>query len=163
MPSEQPRAAFAVKLGIAIVIGAGGVAACLAILVFCHVNTQLMSPEQAATAMAEVRAHLLDARPLLDVDAQLQVVVHRAQDASRRPIAALHTITYTPRTHKYVRADFPVWLLRLATFDGRFRLLNIDIIQKDGERITLADLERHGPGLILDAPLSERRMLVWTE
>jgi hypothetical protein len=100
--------------------------------------------------------------PLLDVDAQLQLVVHRERMAPRRPILALHALSYVPQSQKLVRADFPRWLLRVATADGRIRLLNIDIIQKNGERLTLDDLD-HGPALILDAHLPNNRMLVWTE
>jgi hypothetical protein len=33
---------------------------------------------------------------------------------------------------------------------GRLRLMNLDTFGDDRDRITLEDLERHGPGLILD-------------
>jgi hypothetical protein len=75
----------------------------------------------------------------------------------------LHALSYSPQRHAFVRADFPPWLLWIVTVDGRVRLVNIDIIQKNGERLTLDDLDRHGPGLIFDARLPTRRMLVWTE
>jgi hypothetical protein len=42
-------------------------------------------------------------------------------------------------------------------------VVNVDRIQKNGERITLEDLQRHGPGLILSAQLRDRRILVWTD
>lgn len=161
--AATPKRRRVVTLGIAVAALVGAAAACLAIAIFHGIDTRVVSAEDAATAFAEVRRGLAGDRPLLEVDAQLQLVVHRDRAAQRRPIVALHAISYVPRTRKFVRAEFPLWLLRLATADGRVRLMNIGIIQKDNERITLEDLERHGPGMILDAQLPDRRMLVWTE
>ena len=36
------------------------------------------------------------------------------------------------------------------TIGGRIRLMNIGLFGDDRDRITLEDLERHGPGLVID-------------
>ena len=148
-------------LAFAGVVVAGGVA--LAIAIFWHIDRHRTSDSAADATFAEVRHRLVNAQPLLIVDDQLQLIVRRDAPASGRPIAVLHTLAYTSRTHAFVRADFPRWLLDCVTAGGYIRLLNIDIIQKNGERLTLADLDRHGPGLIFDARLPTGRTLVWTE
>jgi hypothetical protein len=149
----------------AIAIGAvvAAAAACLAIAVYRDLDTRIVPPDAAQRAFDDVRQQLAGGRPLLDVDAQLQVAVHRDGDLQPQPLVALHSLSYAPRTQKLVRADLPMWLLRVATADGRVRLLDIGIIQGNGEHVTLDDLRRHGPGLVIDAQLPERRVLVWTE
>ncbi len=148
-------------LAFAGVVVAGGT--CLAIAVLLHVHRQVASDAEAAAAFDSIRVRFVNASPLLSVDDQLQLVVRRDTGAPGEPIAALHALAYSPQGHTFVRADFPRWLLRIVTADGRVRLVNIDIIQKNGERLTLDDLDRHGPGLIFDARLPTRRMLLWTE
>jgi hypothetical protein len=150
-----------VALAFAGVVVAGG--ACLAIAVLLHVHRQVASDAEAAAAFDGIRVRFVNASPLLSVDDQLQLVVRRDTHAPGEPIAALHALSYSPQSQKLVRADFPRWLLRIVTVDGRVRLVNIDIIQKNGERLTLDDLDRHGPGVIFDARLPTRRMLLWTE
>jgi hypothetical protein len=63
---------------------------------------------------------------------------------------------------------------------GRVRLINLGMFGDDRDRITLEDLERHGPGLIFDVRASQvahivavsaifgrtspdSRVLVWSE
>jgi len=60
----------------------------------------------------------------------------------------------------------PFWLLRLAPSGKKMSFLNDNGIDFDSDRVhlTLEDLERRGPGLVLDqANRRGSQVLVWTE
>jgi hypothetical protein len=136
-----------------------------ALLIRARMRKQIVAPAAAVDELRRLRAREQAAGPppLLEVDPQAQLVVHRSR-AERQAISALHTVTYDPSTRTMIRTEIPGWLLRVATIDGRIRLVNIDIIQRNGERLTLEDLERHGPGIIMSVDVPRgRQALVWIE
>ena len=64
-----------------------------------------------------------------------------------------------------MNVSIPMWLLRLAP-SNKFSFLNDNGIDFDSDRVhlTLDDLERRGPGLLLDqADRRGSQVLVWTE
>jgi hypothetical protein len=90
------------------------------------------------------------------------VVVHRTPEAPRRPVNSLHVLAYDPQEGNLTSVDLPGWLLRLMTVSGKVRLANTGFFRSD--QIMLEDLERHGPGLVLDTSTTEgSRVLVWSE
>jgi hypothetical protein len=65
-----------------------------------------------------------------------------------------------------VRVSIPFWLLRLAPTGKRMSFLSENGVDFDSDRVhlTLEDLERRGPGLILDhIDRQGSLVLVWTE
>ena len=87
-------------------------------------------------------------------------------DTSAKPLQSLRVLAYDPDDEKLVRISIPMWLLRLAPSSKRMSFLSENGVDFDSERVhlTLEDLERRGPGLILDH--KDRRgslVLVWTE
>jgi hypothetical protein len=140
------------KLALAALSSAVAIAGAGALVMYQHVQTRSVPADEAAAALSSARAAAagVNNRPMLEVSGQLQLLVRR--DATRE------------RRRFVVRADIPEWLLRIASADGRIRLANLDVIQKDNERITLEDLERHGPGPILDVNVPQgRQVIVWIE
>jgi hypothetical protein len=92
----------------------------------------------------------------------------------------LHVLVYDPREEELTRGEFPVGAVRIASIGGRIKLMGLGLIGTDSDNLTFEDLERHGPGLILDSSGSEMgplvvsdatigtatggvRMLIWTE
>ena len=77
-------------------------------------------------------------------------------------ISTLHIRVWSPREKKLVQVDLPFWMMRLTgnkpiTINaGSFRQLTLSV--------TPEEIDRRGPGLILDhkSPHGER-LLVWTE
>jgi hypothetical protein len=75
-------------------------------------------------------------------------------------------LAYDPDDERLVRISIPFWLLRLAPSTKRMSFLSDNGIDFDSERVrlTLEDLERRGPGLILDHKDRHGSLvLVWTE
>ena len=80
-------------------------------------------------------------------------------------LESLRVLAYDRRAGKLVNVSIPFWLLRLAP-SNKFSFLSDNGIDFDTERVhlTLEDLERRGPGLILDqADRRGSQVLVWTE
>jgi len=156
--------AVIVMLGVAAVGGA-------AYWVYSHVRTETVAQETAGDSFSRARARFTGQQPLIEIRDRDQVVIHRSDEAP--PAAAeipklktLHAMVYDPDEGRMVNIDVPFWLLRLAPSGGRFSFLNDNGVSFDSERVrlTLEDLEKRGPGLILDQ--RDRRgslVLVWTE
>jgi hypothetical protein len=89
-------------------------------------------------------------------------VNRRERPSGARP-ESLHVMAWDPDDGRLVSARMPLWLLRLsddATVD--FSADNGDIV---GDLdLDIADLDHHGPGLVLDYQEPNReRVLLWTE
>src|SRR5689334_8234532 len=134
-----------------------------------HVHTQFTPSEDAEARFREARERFAGQRPLLEiVRGDDRPRVHREvlpAERSTARIEALRVLAYDHRARKLVNVSIPFWLLRLAPAN-KFAFLNDNGIDFDSERVhlTLEDLERRGPGLILDQ--TDRRgsqVLVWTE
>jgi hypothetical protein len=72
-------------------------------------------------------------------------------------------MAYDSDDEKVVRMDLPFWMLRLKMRGGRFDVggSNVDLAKL---RITVEDLERYGPTLILDHKGSDgSRVLIWSQ
>jgi hypothetical protein len=99
---------------------------------------------------------------------------------SARPITALHALVFSPQDDSLRRFDIPASALRVISVGGYIHLIDFGMPGDQRGRLTLADLEQHGPGLIVDvsggavAPLaagdalfgtaaSNSQVLMWTE
>jgi len=82
-----------------------------------------------------------------------------------KPIEAIRIIIWDPDKRKVVRLTMPFWLLRMS----RGQPIKISSDDEPGShamhlKITVEDLEKRGPGLILDHKAATgERVLVWAE
>jgi hypothetical protein len=77
-----------------------------------------------------------------------------------------HIVQYDARAGHISRIDLPGWFVRAVSAGGRIRIANLGFSgdgDEDMQRLTLEDLERHGPGLVLDLSRRGGRVLAWTE
>jgi hypothetical protein len=73
----------------------------------------------------------------------------------------MRVLVYNSREGRLIHLDLPFWLLRLAPGSLNNASNNFSF---DSNHITVDDIERHGPGLILDARDSrDAQVLIWTE
>lgn len=140
-----------------------------AFFIYRHVNTSYTPHENAETEFNQARARFAGQLPLIEIRRDDDPVIHRervpatATDAHK--IASLRVLAYDNRHRKLVRISIPFWLLRLAP-SKHFSVFDDNGIDFDADRVhlTIDDLERRGPGLVLDQ--TDRRgskVLVWTE
>jgi hypothetical protein len=170
MSQKTRRTWVSVLVASVIIVGILAAAAIggTAFFIYRHVNTQFTPNEKADAQFAEARARFAGQRPLLELRRGDEPVLHREAIPAEMPEAKLETLrvlAYDTHAEKLVRVSIPFWLLRLAPSRHVSFLSDTGIdFDSDRVRLTLDDLERRGPGLILDQ--ADRRgshVLVWTE
>jgi hypothetical protein len=151
-----------------VVAAVGGVA----YFVRSHMNTQQVSSETASDEFARTRAHFAGQHPMIernsrpgDADDDDRYVIHHPEaGASHAALQSLHALAYDRRKEHLVRINVPFWLLRMAPSGKGFSFMNDSDIDLGRTRLTVEDLERHGPGLILDThDRHNADVLVWVE
>jgi hypothetical protein len=171
MSQSSRRTWISVVVAGVIIVGILAAAAVggTAFFIVRHVHTQFTPSENAEERFREARERFAGQRPLLEIPrGEDRPRVHReVLPAERSPVKleALRVLAYDHSARKLVNVSIPFWLLRLAP-SNKFSFLNDQGIDFDSERVhlTIEDLERRGPGLILDQ--ADRRgshVLVWTE
>ena len=170
MAQNSRKTWISVLIAAVIIVGVLAVAAIggTAFFIYRHVNTQFTPSENAEQQFAEARARFTGQKPLIEMRKDDEPVLHREVIPASLPEAKLETLrvlAYDTHARKLVRVSIPFWLLRLAP-TKHVSFLNDSGIDFDSDRVrlTLEDLERRGPGLILDQ--ADRRgshVLVWTE
>jgi hypothetical protein len=161
-----------VSILIAAVIIAGILAAAAvggtAYFIYHHVQTQFTPNETAEQRFHEARARFTGQQPLIEMRRDDRPVIHNRPPSTPASVAKLETLrvlAYDQRARKLVNVSIPFWLLRLAP-SKKLSFLSDNGIDFDADRVhlTIADLERRGPALILDqADRRGSQVLVWTE
>ena len=129
-----------------------------------HAHSEVTPPQVALAEIDKVHERFAGQLPLIELRIGDDPVVHRTPSAPRHEIQALHVIGFSSVSGKLSHVDLPGWLLRMMSAGGRFRIANLEMFDRDEDnRLTLEDLERHGPGLVLDAERRGGRALVWIE
>jgi hypothetical protein len=156
--------AAVIIVGVLAVSAVGGTA----YFIYRHVNTEFTPTEDAEKQFAAARARFTGQQPLIEMRKGDEPVIHREAIWKTIPAAKLETLrvlAYDTRANKLVNVSIPMWLLRLAP-SNNFSFMKNNGIDFDSDRmhISLDDLERRGPGLILDqTERRESQVLVWTE
>ncbi len=160
-------AAFIV-VGVAALTIVGGTA----FFIYRHVQAEFTNDQTAEQEFLSARERLGGQQALIEIKRDDEPVVHRelihaAGRQSARKLETLRVLAYADRAGKLVRVSIPFWLLRMLP-SKNLSFLNdegIDLdIDSDRVRLTIDDLDRRGPGLLLDH--KDRRgshVLVWTE
>jgi hypothetical protein len=147
------------------ILGAVAVAGMGYYLVTKHFDTKVTSPASAAVEFEQVKAQFVGQKPLIELDERGRFL--RANpDRPGRPDARrpdqLYVLAFDPDDERIVKVTIPFWLLRLkprGTIDfngGRLELEDL--------KLTVEDLERFGPTLIVDhKSTGGERVLVWSQ
>ena len=130
-----------------------------------HVNIQPSTVSAATADFQSVRDRFAAQKPLIELDDRGNFV-HANVDrpnGTQRP-ESLNVMAFDAHDEHVVRMDIPFWLLRLKMRGTRIdvgRSGNVDLAKL---RLTVEDLERFGPTLILDHRDADgSRVLVWSQ
>jgi hypothetical protein len=170
MSQKDRKTWISVVIASVLIVGILAVAAIggTAFFIYRHVSTQSAPNEKADETFAQARARFAGQQPLIEVRHDDDAVLHREVIPAKMPAEKLETLrvlAYDTNEERLVRVSIPFWLLRMAP-SRHVAFLNDTGIHFDSDRIrlTLDDLERRGPGLILDqADRRGSQVLVWTE
>jgi len=161
-----------------VVLAAAGIGSVM-FFVSRHIHRDYVAADVAAREFDAARARFAGQTPLVEYRGTQAAIVRPLRCAPRQELT-LHALAYGAGDQELSRADFPMSVLRLMTIGGRFRLFNLWTFGDERDRITLEDLECHGPGLIVDVrgnnvglmvvgnaalgtQAQDSRLLMWTE
>jgi hypothetical protein len=131
-----------------------------------HIETRTVSAATASRDFAEVTARFVGQKPLVELDRHGNFVRSNPDRPARRNRAVpeqLYVMAFDPDDGRVVRLAIPFWLLRLKTGGGNIDF-NGNKMNLEDLRLSVADLERFGPSLIVDhASADGNRVLVWSQ
>jgi len=126
-----------------------------------HIDVRSVSPSVAVNDFERVRQQFTNQRPLIELDDRghfLRANTDRPA-VDRRP-QSLNIMAFDPDEGRVVRMEIPFWLLRIKTRVG----VGSDSIDLQDLKITVEDLERYGPTLVVDHKGRHgERVLVWSQ
>jgi hypothetical protein len=124
-----------------------------------------MSMASADSEFDAVRARFAGQKPLIQlVDGRPQYVDERAAEPpSSQSLTTMHILAWDDDEEQLVRLSVPFWLLRLKSGPIQLSAYSQGWDAR-GVSFRIEDLERHGPGVVLDVNESrEGRVLIWAE
>lgn len=131
-----------------------------------HIETRTVSPAAATKEFEEVKAQFVGQKPLVELDRRGSFVrsnPDRPAARNGRVPEELYVMAFDPDDGRVVRLKIPFWLLRLKTHGSN---INFNGRRMDLEdlKLSVADLERFGPTLIVDhSGIDGKRVLVWSQ
>src|SRR5207253_5900139 len=128
-----------------------------------HVDIRNTTVAAATEDFQSIRQRFATQRPLIELDDRGSFVRANTDrpNGTQRP-QTLTILAFDPRDDKLVRMEVPFWMLRLKT-GARFGVGggSVDLARM---HLTVEDLERYGPTLILDQKDTDgARVLVWSQ
>ncbi len=146
------------------VLGLVGMAAAGLWFAKTHIDVRTVSAATAVTDFEEVRRQFTNQKPLIELDERGHFV-HANTDrptSDRRP-QSLNVMAFDPDEGRVVKMDIPFWLLRLKMRGSRVDIGH-DSFDLSDMKLTVEDLERYGPTLIVDHKgRAGERVLVWSQ
>ena len=131
-----------------------------------HISAQFVDTKAAADEFDRTRARFAGQEPLIELRGEHDAVVHRRRATTTTELRTLRIIAFDEHQGKLVRVNIPFWFLRMMP-GKRFNMKGEQGIDLDTDRmhLTVDDLERAGPGLVIDGTgrHGDGRVLVWTE
>ena len=152
-----------------VVIGVLGVVAMAGVGLYFfsqHIDTKTVSPANAARDFEQVKVRFTGQRPLIELDDHgryLRSNTDRKPPANSKPPESINVMAFDPDEGRIVRVNIPFWLVRMkmrgTTIDFNGNHMNLEDL-----KLTVEDLERFGPTLIIDhRNMSGERVLVWSQ
>ena len=147
------------------VLGVIALAAAGLWFVRAHVNVHTTTVAAATSDFQTIRNRFANQKPLIELDDRGNFV-HANTDRPNGTVRpeSMNIMVFDPHDEHAIRIDIPFWLLRLKSSGSLVhvgRAGNIDLQQL---RLTVEDLERFGPTLVVDhRDMNGSEVLVWTQ
>lgn len=149
--------------GIALVaVGVVALAGTGAYFVFRHLEQRPGGEPEAVQAINAVKGRFGARPPLVEIADlhRADIRINRPDEASALRVDTVHIINWKNETGELVRAEVPLWLMRFSS---------VNILSQLGLapakfRLTVGDIERYGPGIVVDyTSQGAFRLLVWVD
>ena len=132
-----------------------------------HIRTEAAESDAAAREFDAARQRFAGQQPLIEIRGPDDAIVHRERIPAAMPATKLDTLrvlVYDSDAGKLVHVSIPFWLVRLAP-SKNLSFVNSGVdFDSNRMRLSVDDLERRGPGLILDhADRRNSQVFIWAE
>jgi len=130
-----------------------------------HVDIRPATTAAVTDEFQTIRARFPNQRPLIELDDRGNVFhANTDRPAGTQQVQSLNIMAFDPDDEKVVKMDLPFWLVRLKMGGTRFEVGRGNNIDLANLHLTVEDLERYGPTLILDHKKSDgSRVLIWSQ
>lgn len=138
-----------------------GLTLTIAIVVFRSMVAEPSAPAAAAASFDSIRRQFPGREPLIVIGDMRkgQFRINRAPDAPRKAVDTIRFMTWDPEDQKLVRGEVPAWVAWL-----RVSPLGIGNLKFSDLHVTLEDIERYAPGIIVDFKTADgEQILVWVQ
>jgi hypothetical protein len=132
-----------------------------------HVDTHAATPSTAADDFETVRKQFANQKPLIELDERGRFL--RANTSERTAVENarspeyLNVQAFDSSDERVVKMSIPFWLLRFKSSHGTISL-DGNRIDLEDMKLTVEDLERYGPTIIVDhTGRNGDRVLVWSQ
>jgi hypothetical protein len=133
------------------------------VLAWRSVTVEQMDASGALNNFEDAKGRVPSTPPLVQRDASGNFVRHASEPATSHRATELHALAYYVEGQRLVRADVPLWFVKVKGPAVRYALRDTGF-DLDALNLTATDLERAGARVILDETRSSGdRLLVWTE
>ena len=131
-----------------------------------YIDTTEVSAKTAAQQFEAVKTGFAGQKPLVELDSRgrfLRANTDRPVPAHVTVPEQLHLLAFDPDEGRIVRFRLPFWVLRMKMGDATIDL-NGNRMDLEDLRLSVDDLERFGPALIVDHQGADgARVLVWSK
>jgi hypothetical protein len=131
-----------------------------------HIATRTATPAVATRSFEQVTVRFTGQEPLIELDDRgeyLRSHTDRQVAPNTKSPDALKVMAFDPDDGRIVEVTIPFWLLRWK-MKGTSIDLNGNRMDLEDLKLTVEDLERFGPTLIVDhRSTSGERVLVWSQ
>lgn len=155
-----------VAVAVVCILGLVAVAGVGFYFVSQHIETKAASAASAALEFDSIKKGFAGQKPLVELDSRgefLRANLDRPVPAHKASPEHLHLLAFDPGNRRVVRFRLPFWILRMkagnTTIDLNGNRMNLEDL-----RLSIDDLERFGPALIVDHQGADgTRVLVWSK
>ena len=153
-------------LGVLFVLFVAGISAVFIAASYVRQNVKIardISDTDANREFDAVLAKFPGQQPLIRlVDGRTQFVADRAKSPSTKPLTTMHVIAFDDDDGELAQVALPFWLLRMR--DRPIELSDYSRTSRDEDvSFKIEDLEKAGPGIVMDLVRGDGRVLVWVE
>jgi hypothetical protein len=133
-----------------------------AYFVFRHMETRSSGEAEAVQAIEAVKARFGTRPPLIEIadPRRADIRINRSTDPAPARVNTIHIMNWKKETGELSRTEVPLWLMRFSSVN----ILSQLGLAPPQFRLTVADIERYGPGIVVDyATQGTIRVLVWVD
>jgi hypothetical protein len=156
-----------VLIGVAIVGVFLGIGAIIAITAYFSQNIVVNTSNARETddEFEKIRQRFKGQAPLVELKEGVAVRSNPRTSTAGGQLTTLHILAWDSREEKLAAVTVPWWVLRLKSGPIRFSTYTTGLDDTNvGVRLTPEDIERSGPGIILEATGRRgERVLLWAE